>query len=220
MKPGTTYKFAVRAYRTIGGKRVLGEYTSYTTTTRPANVTGLKVSLRGAASLKLTWNKSAGATGYVVYTYDRAKKAYVRTADIKNANTTYYISKKLTAGTICYYKVYAYRNYYGTYVYSGATQIKDITNPATPAVSVSSASKQFTVKWTGVTSASGYEVYVSSTANGTYRTLAKGNSSSRSYTCKNLTTGRKYYIKVRAYVNYNGTKIYSAYSAAKAVTVK
>lgn len=220
MKPGTTYKFAVRAYRTIGGKRVLGEYTSYTTTTRPANVTGLKVSLRGASSLKLTWNKSAGATGYVVYTYDRAKKAYVRTADIKNANTTYYISKKLTAGTICYYKVYAYRNYYGTYVYSGATQVKDITNPATPAVSVSSASKQFTVKWTGVTSASGYEVYVSSTANGTYRTLAKGNSSSRSYTCKNLTTGRKYYIKVRAYVNYNGTKIYSAYSAAKAVTVK
>ncbi len=41
-----------------------------------------------------------------------------------------------------------------------------------------------------------------------------------SATIKNLKSGKKYYVRVRAYKTVSGVKIYGSYSKAKTVTVK
>lgn len=60
--------------------------------------------------------------------------------------------------------------------------------------------------------ASGYQFGYSTAKNGKYKTV---NSTSTKKTISKLKSGKRYYIKVRAYVNFDGLKKYGAWSTAK-----
>ncbi len=90
--------------------------------------------------------------------------------------------------------------------------------------SVSSVRKNHTIKatWAKKSGASGYQIYYSRNKN--FKKLAakktvKGGKT-KSYVGKNFTKGKKYYVKVRAYKNVNGKKVYGKWSNVKSVKCK
>lgn len=90
--------------------------------------------------------------------------------------------------------------------------------------SVSSARKNHTIKtsWDKKSGANGYQIYYSRNKNFknlSAKKIVKGGKTT-SYVGKNFTKGRKYYVKVRAYKNVNGRKIYGKWSNVKTVKCK
>ena len=90
-------------------------------------------------------------------------------------------------------------------------------------VSVKSGSvRKVSVKWVERSAVSGYEIKYSTskTFASNSKTATVTGASRRSKTLEGLQSGRKYYVKVRAYKNVNGKKIYGAWSDIYGVTVK
>ena len=181
--------------------------------------TGLRMESSKANSVKLVWSFSGKATGYEIY----RKQSDGKYKKIATAKKTTYTNKKLAPSTSYKYKVRAYvKNSTGT-VYGKFTSVVIAkTTPATPKVTVTSPkAKQVKVKWKGLASASGYEVYRSTSKNGKY-TLVKtiNKRSTVTYVNKKLKSNKTYYYKVRAFKSSKGVKTYGSYSSAKKIKVK
>lgn len=105
--------------------------------------------------------------------------------------------------------------------YYGTKTLYFTIKPATPSnVSLKRASKtSIKVNWTPVKgSVTGYEIKysTSSTMSGAKTAYVKG-STAKTNTLKSLSSGKKYYVKVRAYKTVSGTKYYSSWSSTKYV---
>ena len=90
--------------------------------------------------------------------------------------------------------------------------------------SVSSTRKKHAIKasWNKKSGANGYQIYYSRNKNFknlSAKKIVKGGKKT-SYVGKNFTKGRKYYVKVRAYKNVNGRKVYGKWSNVKTVKCK
>lgn len=85
--------------------------------------------------------------------------------------------------------------------------------------SVKAGKKNITVTYKKVTGVSGYQIAYSTKKSGGYKYL---NLNSKTYkkTITRLTSGRKYYVRVRAYKTINNKKYYGSFSAIKTVKVK
>ena len=84
----------------------------------------------------------------------------------------------------------------------------------------SKKAKQATIRWAKVKNVDGYVVEYSTKAN--LKSAKKKNvkASTTSLTVKNLKKGKKYYVRVRGYKVIDGQKVYTQYSAKKAVKIK
>lgn len=180
-----------------------------------------RVSSRGSNLLKLAWNKPAGATGYQLQR--KSGNSYKALATVKG---TSYTHKSLTAGAGYTYRVRAYRTVGGKNYYSGWAYMTAYTKPATPNLTGLSATKsghKIKATWKKVGgSASGYQIYWAKDKN-FKKVVSKTNVSGQkktSYTGKNFTKGKRYYVKVRAYKTVNGNKIYGAWSKVRNVKAK
>lgn len=180
-----------------------------------------RVSSRGSNSLKLAWNKPAGATGYQLQR--KSGNRYKALATVKG---TSYTHKSLTAGAGYTYRVRAYRTVGGKNYYSGWAYMTAYTKPATPNLTGLRATKsghKIKATWKKVGgSASGYQIYWAKDKN-FKKVVSKTNVSGQkktSYTGKNFTKGKRYYVKVRAYKTVNGNKIYGAWSKVRNVKAK
>ncbi len=76
-------------------------------------------------SVKLTWGKVPGVSGYRVYRYDSAKKTYSRIKTLGSSSTSY-TDKGLNAGKTYKYKVRAYRDLGSKKTYGAYSQIVSI----------------------------------------------------------------------------------------------
>ena len=90
--------------------------------------------------------------------------------------------------------------------------------------SVSSVKKKHSiiVKWNKKSHASGYQIYYSRNKN-FKKTVAKvlvSGGKRTSYKGKNFTKGKTYYVKVRAYKNVDGKRVYGKWSVVKRVKCK
>ena len=180
-----------------------------------------RVSSRGSNSLKLAWNKPAGAPGYQLQR--KSGNSYKTLATVKG---TSYTHKSLTAGAGYTYRVRAYRTVGGKNYYSGWAYMTAYTKPATPNLTGLSATKsghKIKATWKKVGgSASGYQIYWAKDKNFkkmVSKTTVSGQKKT-SYTGKNFTKGKRYYVKVRAYKTVNGNKIYGAWSNVRNVKAK
>lgn len=185
---------------------------------KPSKVTSLKAS-KGYNYAKLSWNKSKGATKYIVYkkTGDNYKK-------VSSTISTNYKINSLKQGKKYTYAVRAYgvvknKGYYsGYYDKTFYTKYKKVE--IKKAVSNSKASA--TVKWTAKKSKTkGYEVQYSrkkSFANPKTVTVnSKGKSKVK---IKDLKSGKKYYFRVRSFNTVDKNTIYSIYSNSVYTKVK
>ena len=72
-----TYKFKVRAYKTLNSTKYYGSYSDVVSfATTPSKVSNLTSSSQTTNTITLTWNKVTRATGYRVYVYSQYSGSY------------------------------------------------------------------------------------------------------------------------------------------------
>lgn len=172
------------------------------------------------ANGKINFNMSNPTNGKLEYSiYDRSINLSYRQTINQSEKLSEYIP--LTAGN--YYLVITKDDIrYGVGSYSFNIDYS-VTIPDKPVIeSVENTSvKKITVKWNKVTGADGYELQYSQKSNfnsGVVKKTISNNKKSASYA--KLIQGKKYYVRMRAYVNVNGEKKYSVWSSKKLVTIK
>ena len=72
--------------------------------------------------------------------------------------------------------------------------------------------------WPKVSNISGYEIYRSTSKNGTYSKITT--TSNLNYINKKLSKKKTYYYKIRTYKTVNNKKIYGSYSPIKSIKTK
>lgn len=126
LKAGTTYKFAVQAYKTSGKDTYYGETGAlFTTTTNPA-APSIKVTSTAKGKAYISFKKVTGATKYEFYCSTSKSGSYKK---LSTSSTAYYTASKLTSGKTYYFKVRAYKtlgktNYYSSYSAVRSVKVK------------------------------------------------------------------------------------------------
>jgi fibronectin type 3 domain-containing protein len=169
-------------------------------------------------SIKLSWSKVKGATGYRVYAYNTDTKKYTT---LKTLTGTSYVVTGLNSGTDYVYTVRAYAKANGKNVWGSHSFVYTATVPATVKISSATLSDagKVTLKW-GKTAATGYEVYMS-TGTGQYKKIKTTTKNSTiTFTTSALAKGKNYSFIIRAYKTVNDGKLYGDYSKVKSVSVK
>ena len=212
LKAGKTYYYTVRAYRssetTALKNKYRSQYWSYYDTDGLKSVYLASPELSGAKlkanGVKVTWSSVSKAAGYAVF----RKTSGGSWTMIGTTTSTSYTDK--TAGSKAanyYYTIRAYRGklstakantysavYWSGYDSSGA-RIPALDTPVMKSISVSETG--ITVKWGGVTGASGYVIY-RKVSGGSWAKI--GSTTSKSYTDETIELdGTTYYYAVRAY---------------------
>ena len=197
----------------LGGKDL-------TFTIAPKATKGVKAKTQTTSSITLTWTKTTGATGYRVYQYSPSKGKYVVKASVKDV-TTYKVTG-LKAGTTYKFKIKPYvKTDDGTVIWGSASSaLSTATKPSTPTVkSVTASSGKATLSWNNISGESGYQVYYSTSKNGTYKKMKSVSADTVKYTTSKLTAGKTYYFKVRAYKKVDGKTIFGSFSDIKYIKV-
>lgn len=220
-----SYSIKVRAYKTVNGQRQYGPYSATNTKhVMPSKVTGLKTKSRSDKSIRLSWNKKSGATGYKIYKYFKDSDSFKLIATVYGEDVTEYKLTGFNPGTCYYFYIKAFvTDDCGNKDGSKSDEITSGTRPKKPSVSRASSpsAKKITVKWSKVR-CSGYQIQwsTSSSFSSNKKEATVKNGSATQQTVSVYSSGKKYYIRVRAYKTINGKKYYSSWSNAKAVNVK
>ncbi|MDO5125166.1 MAG: fibronectin type III domain-containing protein, partial [Ruminococcus sp.] len=155
---GRTYRFAVKSYKTINKKNITSStYPTILTTTLPANIT--KASFTSSQnSVKMSWSRVSGATGYRVYQYNNSTKKW---GAVANTTSTVYMFNSLKAGTTYKFTVRPYRTLNGkNYFSQGYSTFTTSTSPANiTKVTLTPAETSVKMSWSKVPGATGYRVY-------------------------------------------------------------
>lgn len=97
-----------------------------------------------------------------------------------------------------------------------------VSKPTLKSVKAIKKGHKIKVSWNKVSNASGYQVcwYKDSKCKKTVAKKNITNANTTTYSAKGFTKGKKYYVRVRAYKNVNGSKIYGKKSTIKSVKAK
>ncbi len=185
-------------------------------------IKNVKASSKSYSSVKITWDKVSGASGYRVYRATSKDGKYSLIKTVTSGDTLSYTNTGLATGKNYYYKVRPYRSVdvgkvYGSYssiVYAKPSLSK-------PTLKLSAGSKKVYIKWDKISGASGYRIYRSTKKDGKYskiKTIVGKNINS--YTNVKLAKKVTYYYKIRAYRVVNGKKVYSSYSSIKYIKIR
>ena len=217
LKASTTYKYRIRAYKTIGKATQYSGYVELSVNTNPTNMSGYKVKSKTATSVTLQWNKNTSATGYELQKWDGKK--WVSLTKINKNSTTTYTVKSLKASTTYKYRIRAYKTIGKTTQYSAYTATLSVnTNPSNMSgfKAKSKSYNSITLQWNKNTSATGYELQKWDGKK--WVTLTKiSKNSTTTYTVKSLKASTTYKYRIRAYKTIGKTTQYSAYTATLSV---
>ena len=215
---GYTYKAKVRAYKYVNGNKVYGDYSSLKNITiekeeeiKLDRVTNLKVAVTGKTA-KFTWNRVSGASGYELEIYDPDKGYLTVTTTTTSKTITGFDNSDENYSV----RVRAYKNVNGNKIYGEYSskmyfkgekiKLDKVTNLK---VTVTGEKAKFT--WDRVSGVSGYELEIYDPDEGYLTTTTTA-------TSKTITGFDNpyvfYSVRVRAYKNVNGHKVYGEYSSA------
>ena len=125
---GTAYTYKVRAYKTVNGSQVYGDYSNEASATPALEAPQITVRNASYNSVTITWNQISGAHGYKVYRSTKKDSGYRAVKTVNDKTTITCTDKKLSVGTKYYYKVCAFRTVGDKNVagnYSDVQSIKD-----------------------------------------------------------------------------------------------
>ncbi len=215
---GISYTYTVYtlgAYANSGASSGRTVYT-YGAPAAPASVTVSNGNPDAGTNLTLSWS-GAGAgsyntiAGYQVYRSTSAGGTYYYLGEVTSTGTSgsMQVTSHATMGTAYYYKVYtigARSNSAISAAYASVTSKVYTACSAPTAISLSAvlanAGTSVTLSWSGAVAGannpvSGYAIYRSTTAGGTYTLLGTAASTSYAFTA-HTTEGSSYYFKVAA----------------------
>ena len=204
---GKTYYYRVRAIDRGIFKDTNSDWSSKVTAKPvPAKVKTIKSS-PSHDSVKLSWSKVSGASGYEIQVYSSKKwKSY------KTTTKTSLTISNLTLGKTYQYRVRAYKTVSKKKVYgdfSSTIKTAPVLNAPSSVTLKAADSTSLNLSWAKVSGASGYEVQVYSGDKWkSYKTTTK-----TSLTISNVTLGKTYQYRVRAYKTVSKKKVYSSFSS-------
>ncbi len=211
LTPGKTYGFSVRAYRSILNT---GSYSSkISVKTGVSDIASLKATA-SVTSVKLSWSKITGASGYIVQ-----RKSGSSWKTVKKVTSNSLTVKDLTPGTKYSFRVRAYVKYNGKTYYSAYKSVSATPAVAVPNAKVTSTYNTITTKWSKLSGVGGYQIQIQK--NGKWSSSKKLANTATSYKYSSLVTGTSYKVRIRAYqkATVSGkTKTY--YSAWKTLSAK
>ncbi len=182
-------------------------------------IASIKSSPASYKSLKLSWSKVKGASGYKIYRSTSKSGSFKKIYTVKSGSTTSFTNNNLILGKTYYYKVRPYK-IKGEYFIDG--EISKYTahrvQPLAPAIRSINRNtyNSLKVSWKSVAGADGYRIYRSTSAKGTYKGIATIRDERKlSYIDNGRTCGKRYYYKVRAYKVKGVKRIYSDASGYK-----
>lgn len=159
-------------------------------------------------SLKIRWNRTSKAQGYVIYRRESVKYPWKR-VKVVSKNTTSYIDRNLTPGKPYQYGVRAYRKEGGKNVYSIFTPVTGATRPLKTTVTAKAvSSSRVNISWTRVARCDGYYVYRRA-AGQKWQHIATVSRTRRAMADTRVSGGTKYVYCVRAYKK-GGKTVYMA----------
>lgn len=201
VKFGITYYYKIQAF---GGEGENLGYSGYsgvksaktTITTKITSVISVD-----SNTLEIKWNKVNEAYGYRILRSTSKNGTYKEIKTIKKAKTVKYQDKKVTPGKKYYYKVEILVKSGSKIIGNGISkQVAGKTLGETTVTSVTAADNVMTLKWKKVSDADGYQIFRSTKKNGTYELVGTVTGQATvKYKDKNLSYGKTYYYKVRAY---------------------
>lgn len=214
---GTTYQYIIKSFRYENGKTYTSGNNSAVSCKAVPPVVKVKVASTGYNSLKVSWEKVNGATGYRIYFKKDNAKNWTTLATFENGSLTSCEHRKLTTGVNYTYTVRAYYKDGSKTIWGGFNQTGVTKKPVTSApklVSVtSSTATNVTVKWETVSGANGYKVMRKADGSKTWSTIGTTNSKKLSYTDKKVSCGVKYHYTVRAYRNVSKKPVLGSYNS-------
>ncbi len=180
------------------------------------NISKFSLVSRGVNSLKLSWSKASGASGYELEIQKNGK--WSKAATINSGSTVSYTITGLSAGTYYPLRVRAFVKSGENTVYSAWKTGSANTSPSnmTGFKLASRGVNSVKLSWTKNSSASGYQVGVYKGGKWVSYTV-KGNGTT-SYTVKSLSAGTKYSVRVRAYKTNGSSTIYGAWKTGSVNT--
>ena len=126
LKVATTYKYRVRAYKTISGTQYFGAYTSSLKTSTKTSTPKISKISSKSKKATLSWKKVSGASGYEVYMATSKKGKYKKVKTITSGKTVKYTKSSLKKKKTYYFKIRAYKKVSGKKIYSSYSSIKSI----------------------------------------------------------------------------------------------
>jgi len=212
LESASTYGFILRAYVTVNGEKLYGDYCSpaYAATTLGV-VTDVNVTSTSTSSAELSWSAVIDAEGYEVY-YTVEDGVYEKYADTE---ATSLILENLKPGVKYLWKVRAYNHYetetaYGRFseAVSCSTGIAGVTGLIVGKITTTTAS----VKWDAVTGADGYDLYLN--AKGGKAELVEKIAGETETVLKDLNPATSYELEVRPYAVIGQQTVYGDAAAA------
>jgi len=211
------YYYKVRAYKVSGGVTYYGLFSAPSRGIALTIPSITAITAVSGTSLKVTWGAVSGVTGYELWRSTSKTGAYTR---VYAGTSRVFTNSGLKSGTVYYFKVRAYKTVNVTKHFSVSGAVKFGVPLAAVGVPTAVVTGKTSVKvsWTAITGASGYEVYRSTSATGTYTRVYRG--TSLAFTNYSLVTGATYYYKVKAYKLVGTVSCYGPLSAYRAVVPK
>ncbi len=218
LSSGKDYNFAVKAYAEDENvSRLAPDFSKIKVKTKPAPPKTFEAT-QTTDSITLSWSKSTGATGYRVYRYNSSKKKW---ETLKTTTSRKYTIKNLKSGSKQIFGIRAFYDKGDERYWSERKKLTTATKPKTTTVTLSSTAKgRATVRWKNISGENGYQVWYSTSKDGTYKKASNFNANITKGYKKGLKSGKTYYFKVRAYKSAGGKYIYSGFSSVKAIKIK
>ena len=107
LKASATYKYRIRAYKTIGKATQYSGYKELSVNTNPSNMSGFKAKSTARASVTLQWKKNTSATGYEIQKWNGKK--WVSAAKVTKNSTVTSTVKNLKKNTSYKFRIRAYK---------------------------------------------------------------------------------------------------------------
>lgn len=205
----TTYYYKVNAYCTASTATTSGSQSVYASATPVPSAPGaVYASGTSYNSVKVSWDAVPGATGYYIYRATSASGVYKY---LKSTTALSYSNTSLYTGTTYYYQIRPYRTVGRTKVfgdYSAATSVTPMLSPVATATATSTYPTKIKLTWSAVSGRTKYEVWYSTSQNGTYTLL--GTTTRTYYNVSSLRPFQPYYYYVKVYRTVSRQKVYAA----------
>ncbi|MCM1257810.1 MAG: N-acetylmuramoyl-L-alanine amidase [Roseburia sp.] len=222
VKEGKLYYYKIRVIGREGTDTIYSDWSKAVSGRTAKKPSKLKVSSKNSTTLHISWTGDKNAAGYTIKRAESKNGKYTKVGTVKGGDTTTYDNKNVKKGKTYYYKVETY-NYNGEKKgysgYSSAASGRTLTGTSITKVESTSSTKQ-TITWKKNNEANGYQIYQSTSKDGTYKKIKTiSNKKTTSYKVTGLKPGVKYFYKVRCTNKVNSVTGYSDYSTIRGARV-
>ena len=211
LKSAKRYKIKIRAYRRVNGKKYHGPRSNmFKFFTKPDQTKNIVMKSQTTNTIQLSWNKVSRIDGYKIYTRTNSNNSWTYYGKVKTNSIEL---KKLLSSQIYEIRVRAYRTNNGVQDFVAySSVIQAFTRPAqvTNLRMKENNSKTITIMWNGVPRATKYKVYRYNEDKKSWDYCGKTKNWYYEYEKPKKETHYKF--RVRAYLSFNDTQQFGAYS--------